>query len=101
MDFNHNKWIEAKENASWDERKKMAQFLISNQTLIGKSKQDIVEKLGNNENLSNVDSDELYYIIECTYGNDIDPIKIEYLVISLNSNNTVIKVCRKVTLDKT
>lgn len=42
------------ENETWNTRKKMAQSLIDNNTLIGKSKQEIIEMLGISESLLNV-----------------------------------------------
>jgi hypothetical protein len=101
MEFNHYKWVKAKENASWDVRRKMAQYLLNNQTLIEKSKQEVIEILGTAEHYSDVESNELYYTIELKYGSDIDPIKIEYLIVSLDSKETVTKVYRKVALIKT
>ena len=101
MEFNHDKWIKAKETAYWDIRKKMAQNLLENQTLVGKQKQEVFEILGTAERFSDVKSSELYYTIELNYGSDIDPIKIEYRIISLDSNDMVTKVYRKIALDNT
>lgn len=43
---------------------------------------------------------ELYYTIDLDYGMDIDPVKVEYLIVSLNSESRVMKVIRKIALDK-
>lgn len=42
----------------------------------------------------------LYYTIELKYGRDIDPVKIEYLIVSLDSKEKVESVYRKIALDK-
>ena len=56
--------------------------------------------LGTSEDYSDVDSSDLYYTIELNYGFDIDPVKIEYLIVSLNSKKQVTRVYRKIVLDK-
>ncbi|OCT15045.1 hypothetical protein A8709_13080 [Paenibacillus pectinilyticus] len=61
--FDKEKWIEAKANESWSLRQKMAQYLIGEQTLIGKDKMEIIELLGKPEEYSNVSKDEMYYTI--------------------------------------
>jgi hypothetical protein len=78
----------------------MAQNLIDNETLIGKSKKEIIELLGTSENLSEVESNELYYATEVDYGWDIDPVKLEYFVISFDTQERVISAYRKITLDR-
>lgn len=100
MSFNHDKWISALENESWSDRKKMAQDLIDKKTLIGKSKNDIIEMLGTSESLSDVASNEIYYATEVDYGWDIDPVRLEYLIISFDSQERVISACRKITLNR-
>lgn len=100
MSFNHDKWISALENESWSARKKMAQDLIDKKTLIGNSKKEIIEMFGTSENLSDVDSNEIYYATEVDYGWDIDPVRIEYLIISFDSQERVNSAYRKITLDK-
>ena len=78
----------------------MAQDLIDKKTLIGKSKKEIIEMLGTSENLSNVDSNEIYYATEVDYRWDIDPERLEYLIIAFDSQERVKSACRKITLDK-
>lgn len=99
--FDKEKWNEAKVNESWSLRQKMAQYLIDEQTLIGKDKMEIIELLGKPEEYSNVSKDEMYYTIDLYYGHDIDPVRVEHLILSLDENNKVISYKRKKTLDKT
>ena len=100
LSFNHDKWIRAKETASWDIRKKMAQDLIDKKSLLGESKKDVIQMLGMSEDYSDVKSNELYYTTELKYNGDIDPTKIEYLIVTLNQKQNVTSVDRKIILDK-
>ncbi|OAS18658.1 hypothetical protein [Paenibacillus oryzisoli] len=99
--FDQDTWVEAKDNGSWRPRQKMAQYLIEQQTLIGKDRNEVIQLLGKPEAYENVPSNEMYYTIDLYYGLDIDPARIEYLIFSLDSNNRVSKYVRKTTLDKT
>ncbi len=78
----------------------MAQDVIDTKMLVGMSKQDVIKILGEAENYLNVESNKLHYTIEVDYGWDIDPVKIEYLIVALNSNEQVINVYREIALDK-
>lgn len=98
--FDKNQWIDAKDSGKWSIRKRMADDLIENKTLIGKTKSEIVQLLGDPKSFSDIPNDQLYYSIELDYGMDIDPVKIEYFIVTLNSESQVIEVIRKVTLDK-
>lgn len=99
VDFNHDIWISALEDEAWSTRKKMAQNLIDKKTLIGKSKKEIIEMLGSSDHLPDVAGNELYYTTEVDYGWDIDPVRIEYFIISFDSQERVIRAFRKITLD--
>ncbi|CAM3153324.1 hypothetical protein PASE110613_17875 [Paenibacillus sediminis] len=101
MNFEHEKWIDAEEHASWKMRKAMAQDLINRQILDNKNRNQIVDLLGEPEVFSDVPENEMYYTIEEDYGHDIDPIKLEYLVVKLQTNEKVESYYRKVVLDKT
>jgi hypothetical protein len=98
--FDKSQWIDAKDSGKWSIRKRMAGDLIENKTLIGKKKSEIVQLLGEPERFSNIPNNQLYYTIELDYGMDIDPVKIEYLIVTLNSESQAIEVIRKVILDK-
>lgn len=87
--FKHDEWIRANDEFLY-ERKKMAVDLVDSKMLVGISKQEVIELLGAAENFS--ESDKLYYTIEIDYGSDIDPVKIEYLVVSLGSEEQVSSV---------
>ena len=100
MKFNHDEWLSAEENWSWNVRKKMAQDLVDSKILIGMSKQEVTDMLGKGEEFSDTPSNELDYTIDLDYGWDIDPVKIEYLIITLDSKEHVTSVYRKIVLDK-
>lgn len=51
--------------------------------------------LGTSDDLSDVGSNELYYTTEVYYGWDIDPIRLEYFIISFDSKERVTSACRK------
>lgn len=99
VNFNHDIWISALEDESWSTRKKMAENLIDRKTLIGKSKKEIIEMLGSSDDLSDIAGNELYYATEVYYGWDIDPVRVEYFIISFDSQERVIRAFRKITLD--
>ncbi|WP_143007029.1 hypothetical protein [Paenibacillus tianmuensis] len=98
MTFDQKIWIEARDNESWELRQKMAQYLIEEQTLVGNDKNEIIQLLGKPEDYSDVSKNEMYYTIDLFYGYDIDPVRVEYLVFSLDSNNKVTKYVRKLAL---
>lgn len=98
--FDHNKWIDAENSGKWNTRKKMAQDLVNQKILIGKSKSEVIQLLGKSKELSNTADNELYYTIDLEYGTDIDPVKVEYLIIYLNADNKAINAIGKIVLDK-
>ena len=102
MKFDNYRWINSHDGIFVDSyvRKSMAQYLENNNILIGKSKHEVIEMLGESEDFSDIPSNELYYTLECDYGYDIDPVKIEYLIVILDSKDHVTQTYRKVTLDK-
>ena len=101
--FNKEKWINTRKHSEididWNVQKSMAQDLIDKNMLIGKTKSEIIQLLGEPAKLTDISRDELYYKIEVEY-DGIDSVKLEYLIITLNSESFATKVIRKVTLDK-
>ncbi|MBI2729787.1 MAG: hypothetical protein HYX40_03390 [Sphingobacteriales bacterium] len=85
--FESTKW-KTKEypEAPPQNRKKMFKDLITNYKLIGVSKNDLVNLLGEPDYPT--DSIMLYLIDE-DYGTDIDPIYTKYLSFQLNSDSVV------------
>ncbi|WP_298393071.1 hypothetical protein [Flavobacterium sp.] len=67
----------------------MINDLTLNHKLIGLSKIELVELLGEPENYSNVEPNSIYYNIVTDYGFDIDPVYIKNLKIEFNQSNQV------------
>ncbi|RUS45857.1 hypothetical protein [Cohnella sp. AR92] len=102
LKFEHQNWIEAKDNASWKIRKSMAQDLINRQLLENMNKNQVIRLLGDPETFADVPENEMYYTIEEKYGYDIDPIRLEYLIVKLKTEEKVVEsYYRKVVLDRT
>lgn len=90
MPFNHNVWVESKNIDGFIVREKMARYILRENTLMGKSKDEIDQLLG--ESASKQDTqNKLYYEISEKYGNDIDPIAVEFLIVFLDQKGKAIR----------
>lgn len=71
--FNKVDWLKSSDGFYLN-RDKMINDLTLNHKLIGLSKIELVELLGEPENYSNVEPNSIYYNIVTDYGFDIDPV---------------------------
>lgn len=88
-EFNAEKWNE--KGVDWqldDTRENMVEDLISSDTIIGLSKENIIILLGEPEVM---DESIMKYLIREKYTWNIDPDYIKYLIINLDGNATAIK----------
>src|SRR5215213_6822853 len=69
----------------------MARYLINKEILIGKSRADIIEMLGNDGNDGFNEERETKYDLELIWIRNIDPAAIEYLKINFNGEDKVEK----------
>ncbi len=86
--FNKVDWLKSSDGFYLN-RDKMINDLTLNHKLIGLSKIELVELLGEPENYSNVEPNSIYYNIVTDYGFDIDPVYIKNLKIEFNQSNQV------------
>lgn len=92
MFFEKEKWSNSDAEMRWKYRPGMARYLINKKVLIGKSKADIYEMLGE-ENTNNYDKEiDSKYKLEEFYGSNIDPIAFEYLRIYFDESDKVERV---------
>lgn len=75
----------------WEFRPGMARTLVSDKSLIGKSKIEIIEMLGQAEDSYDFSPNTFRYGLIDIYGRNIDPIAIEYLKITFDAENKVEK----------
>lgn len=88
------------EKAKWDARDYedrvqfrpgMARKLVFDKSLIGKSRTEIIEMIGEYEESHDSSPNIIRYGLEAIWGWNIDPIAIEYLKIYFDSENKVEK----------
>jgi outer membrane protein assembly factor BamE (lipoprotein component of BamABCDE complex) len=100
ISFNKVKWMNSQSKSEvdidWDMRKNMAEDLVDKKTLIGKTKSEVIQLLGEPEKLEDIPENELYYLSYIKYG-DIDPTRIEYLICTLDEEEYVTNVIYKKT----
>lgn len=89
--FERTKWFALEEGLGWEVasqfRPGMARKLVAENILIGKSRAEIFELLGDNEDDGFDSEKEIRYGLEEIYGWNIDPVAIEYLKITFNSED--------------
>lgn len=69
----------------------MARKLFVEKSLIDKSRAEIIQMLGKDEESHDLSPNVVRYGLEEIYGYNIDPIAIEYLKITFDSKNKVEK----------
>lgn len=95
--FEKQKWLGVDNDGIKDSairskyRPGMARYLIDKEILIGKSRAEIVEMLGASVSGGFVGASKTRYELEAIWGRNIDPIAIEYLKITFNSEDKVEK----------
>ena len=86
------------EKAKWDARDYedkvqfrpgIARKLVADKSLIGKSRAEIIELLGESQESHDTSTNVIRYELEGIYGWNIDPIAIEYLKITFDVENKV------------
>lgn len=92
MPFDSEKWQEEADVKLYPYRERMLEDIINNKRLAGLSRQDITALLGEPENYSDTNENELWYVVDLEYGMDIDPIHIKHLVLTLDADSIVQKV---------
>lgn len=88
--FDSNKWKE--QGLDWyltDVRENMLSDIINSDTLIDMSNPQIIQLLGEPEEMS---SKEYKYLVKEKYGSDIDPEYIKYLIVNFDERGKVINV---------
>ena len=95
--FEKQKWLGIQGNAEfssaeyrWENRPRMAKYLVVNNILIGKSSAEVIDLLGDDYNNSK-NTSELNYELEQIFGSNIDPIACEDLRLTLDQQNKVAK----------
>jgi hypothetical protein len=89
QEFDSKEWN--RKGVDWwmtDVREKMVDDLIQNGTLIGFSKNEVIELLGQPEKNG---SPEIQYLIREKYGTDIDPEYISMLTIKFDKKDKAVK----------
>ncbi|HEY9001912.1 MAG TPA: hypothetical protein VIM89_11210 [Mucilaginibacter sp.] len=84
--FNRLRW-NTKEDWDYPYRDEMINDLTTHHQLRGLSYKQLIDSLGNPENLENTDG--VYYQITMDFGSDIDPVHTKYLVFKLNKDSVV------------
>ncbi|TMI62589.1 MAG: hypothetical protein E6H07_14335 [Bacteroidetes bacterium] len=86
--FDKKKWAEVGDLMTFPKRKSMVDDLTKNIPLKGKSYQDIISLLGQPQH--SLDSTmNIGYKIDEDYGNDIDPIYTQTLLLHFDKDSTV------------
>ena len=91
MPFEKQKWKTSDKETDWKYRPKIARDLVNKKLLIGKSRAEIFEMLGENNNHEWDSGKNIKYELEQIYGTNIDPIAIEYLVVTFDNEDKVEK----------
>ena len=86
--FNKSDWSKSSDGFYLN-RDKMITDLTSNHKLIGLSKIQLLELLGEPENYSDAEPNSIYYNIVTDYGVNIDPVYIKNLRIKFNKLDQV------------
>lgn len=87
--FNKTDWSK-RSDGFYLNRDKMINDLILNHKIIGLSKIELLELLGEPENYSYAEPNSIYYNIVTDYGFDIDPVYIKNLKIEFNQSEQVL-----------
>ena len=80
-------WSKKSDLNSFPNREKMLNDLMKNYKIKGLKYSEIIDLLGEPEIRTTSDSFSAVYNIETEYGNDIDPIYVKELEISLNKDS--------------
>lgn len=89
--FEKTKWNARDSEDRVQFRPGMARKLVNDKSLIGKSRTEIIEMIGEYEESHDPSPNIIRYGLEDIYRENIDPIAIEYLKINFDSENKVEK----------
>jgi hypothetical protein len=83
--FERAGWLRARQEENWSVRSRMARDLVSRSVLIGQSRDQLIERLGDPESYSDATDRQLYYLIREDW-DWIDPVRVDHLLISIDQN---------------
>ncbi|MBL7878007.1 MAG: hypothetical protein JNL53_20240 [Cyclobacteriaceae bacterium] len=90
--FDSEKWKEYQDLEVYPNREAMLRDIIENKRFIGQDYQIVIDSLGQPENYTDINKNELWYPVIIDYGMDIDPVYIKHLTLTMDSDSIVTKV---------
>ena len=87
--FERSRWLQAREKEDSRVLTRMAKDLIARKALIGQSRSQLIELLGDPEKYSDATDSQLFYLISEKW-NGVDPVRRDHLLISLDENGRAI-----------
>lgn len=87
--FNKENWCKTEDLQLHLKRADMLNDLLNNNTLIGLTLSQLINKLGNPDFSTPTDSNNVYYNIITEYGIDLDPNYTKFLIFTYNSDSII------------